>query len=68
MGQCKLLVTILDGYQKKFPSAQINYIYANMIGKARHIFPNKIPDTIRVWTYEIHDSKKYKINLYSNSM
>lgn len=48
---------------KKFPSAQINFLYQNMIGKARHLYPDKIPKDIRIWTYDGYDSEKYGINL-----
>lgn len=49
---------------KSFPSAQINHKYTNMIGRAKHLTPDKIPNGIRIWTYDGYDSKKYGINLY----
>lgn len=49
---------------KSFPSAQINFKYSNMVGRAKHLTPDKIPNGIRVWTYDGYDSKKYGINFY----
>ena len=49
--------------QSVFPNAQINFMYENMIGKAKHIIPSMIPDGIRVWTYDKFDSQKYEIRL-----
>ncbi len=49
--------------RKKCPETQINYLYNNMVGKARNITPERIPDNIRVWTYDDYDSRKYKIRL-----
>lgn len=49
--------------QRKFPDAQINFMYCNMIGKARHIFPKDVPNGISVWTYDRYDSQKYNIKL-----
>lgn len=51
---------------KKFPEAQINFLYDNMVGMARNISPKKIPDTIRVWTYDDYDARKYNIFLQKN--
>ena len=52
---------------KKFPSADIYYTYYNMIGKAKHLKPDKIPDKISVWTYDEGDAHKYGINLQSSA-
>ena len=49
--------------QKRFPQAQINFMYENMIGKAKHIRPSDIPSNIRIWTYDKYDSEKYGIRL-----
>ena len=49
--------------QKQFPEAQINFMYENMVGKAKHLRPNEVPDGIRVWTYDKNDSIKYGIRL-----
>lgn len=46
-----------------FAESQINYIYDNMVGKARNISPSQISDGIRVWTYDDYDSRKYNIRL-----
>jgi len=51
-----------------FPSAQINFRYGNMVGKANHLIPNKIPKGIRIWTYDNYDSKKYGIYLSRSHM
>lgn len=51
---------------KFFPNAQVNFIYNNMVGKARNISPKKIPKGIRIWTYDDYDAKKYNINLFNN--
>lgn len=39
------------------------FIYDNMVGRARHIYPNQIPEGIDVWTYDRSDSEKYGIKL-----
>lgn len=49
--------------KKVFPQAQINFMYENMVGKAKHLLPKEIPTGIRVWTYDIRDSEKYGLNL-----
>lgn len=54
----------LEWLQCVFPNSQINFMYENMVGKARHIMPEQMPKGIRVWTYDAGDSEKYKINLY----
>lgn len=46
-----------------FPCAQINFIYNNMVGNARHLLPHQIPKGIRIWTYDGYDSQKYGIKL-----
>lgn len=53
----------LKWLQENFHTAQINFCYENMVGRARHIHPHEIPHGIRVWTYEPYDSKKYNIKL-----
>lgn len=53
----------LKWLHRKFPYAQINFCYNNMVGKARHIKPSEIPAYIRIWTYDSHDSKAYSIRL-----
>ena len=56
----------LKWIRKKFPDAQLNFIYDNMVGKARNIEPARVPEGIRVWTYDDYDARKYKIRLYRN--
>ena len=56
----------LKWIKKHFPESQINFIYNNMVGKARNISPENIPHNIRIWTYDDHDSRKYSIRLYKN--
>lgn len=56
----------LNWVKRIFPEAQINFLYDNMIGKARNIIPRSIPQGIRVWTYDDYDSRKYNIMLYNN--
>lgn len=57
----------LKWLQKRFPDAQINFLYENMVDKARHVYPDKIPKGIRIWTYDGYDSKKYGIDLKKTS-
>ena len=52
--------------KKHFPNCKINYMYNNMVGKARNLSPNLIPKGIDIWTYDDYDSRKYSINLYKN--
>lgn len=61
-----ITVHYLKWIQSKFPEAQINFIYDNMVGKARNITPDSVPKGIRVWTYDDYDSKKYHIRLTKN--
>ena len=63
------LVTVdfLKWVKRMFPNAQCNYTYGNMVGKARHILPNKIPAGWRVWTYDDHDSREYGMRLYHDN-
>lgn len=46
---------------KQFPSSKLNYVYGNLIGKARHILPKDIPSMFRVWTFDRDDSIEYGI-------
>ena len=46
-----------------FPKAQLNYIYGNMVGRAKHLLPDQIPTYYRVWTYDEYDSQKYGLRL-----
>lgn len=54
----------LKWIQSVFPHAQLNYLYGNMVGKANHILPQKIPQGWRVWTYDDYDSQKYGLRLF----
>lgn len=47
-----------------FPHAQLNFVYANIVGHAKHLYPKDIPPYYRIWTYNEVDSKKYGIRLY----
>lgn len=54
----------LKWLKKIKPKAKIYFMYGNMVGNAKHILPNEIPDGISVWTYDSYDAKKYGLNLY----
>lgn len=56
----------LNWIKRKYPKAQVNFLYDNMVGKARNIEPSRIPNGIRIWTYDDFDAQKYGINLYYN--
>lgn len=56
----------LNWMKKKFPKTQLNFLYNNMVGKARNIEPAKIPKDIRIWTYDDYDARKYGIKLLEN--
>jgi hypothetical protein len=49
--------------QKNYPKAQINFVYENLIGRARHLRPNEIPKGIRIWTFDSGDAERYHIRL-----
>jgi hypothetical protein len=55
----------LEWLKSKKPDVKIIYEYTNMIGQARNISPDQIPQGITVWTYDKYDSEKYNINLFS---
>lgn len=44
---------------EKLPNAQLNFVYGNLIGKAKHITPDKVPEYFRKWTYDEGDCKNY---------
>lgn len=48
---------------KNCPNSKILFQYTNMVGKAHHLYPKQIPQGIEIWTYDKHDSEKYKIRL-----
>lgn len=54
----------IEWLQCVFPNSQINFVYANMVGRATNqVLPSQVPTGIRVWTYDPGDSETYKINL-----
>lgn len=57
----------LEWIIEKFPSTDIYYVYYNMIGRAKHLKPDEIPEKISVWTYDEGDADKYGINLQSSA-
>lgn len=61
-----ITVSYLKWIKRQFPKSQVNFLYDNMVGKARNLKPARIPDGIRIWTYDDYDSKKYKIRLFKN--
>lgn len=56
----------LKWIQRNYPKAQLNFLYDNMVGKARNIKPCKIPHNVRVWTYDDYDARMYGIRIYKN--
>ena len=54
----------LDWVKSNQPHAQLNYIYTNMVGKSRHLFPDEIPDSWRIWTYDDHDGECYGLRVF----
>lgn len=61
--EINITVHYLNWIKKKFPNSQLNLIYDNMVGKARNIVPNKVPNKYRIWTYDDYDSRKYNMRL-----
>lgn len=53
----------LEWLKAKNPEIRLIFTYANMVGKAKHLMPNEIPSEYKVWTYDGHDSEKYRISL-----
>lgn len=53
----------LFGLQRRFPEARIHYLYWNLVGRARHLLPNDVPDFVTKWTYDKHDAEKYGLRL-----
>ena len=52
--------------RESFPDSKIIFKYENMVGKARHIFPEDIPDSVDVWTYDSGDSQRYGMKLFDS--
>ena len=63
-----ITVDYLEWLHIKFPNAQLNFAYGNMVGKATHLKPHQIPSYYRVWTYDKYDSDKYGIRLSKTSV
>lgn len=59
-----ITVEYLKWIQNVFPNAQLNFLYGNMVGKAKHVYPSQIPEGWRIWTYDDFDSKKYGLRLF----
>ncbi len=58
----KITEKYLIWLKSKLPDANIIFTYQNMVGKADHITPQRIPQGISVWTYDGRDARKYGIN------
>ena len=57
----------LKWLHKLFPQAQINFVYHNLIGKARHILPKQIPSGIRKWVFDEKTGEQYAMRVFKNS-
>lgn len=58
-----ITVKFLEWLSGHFSESQLNFLYGNKIGHARHIQPNQIPSNYRIWSYDIADCEKYGIRL-----
>lgn len=56
----------LQAVHKAHPDAKIHFIYWNMVGKASHLMPDKIPAYVERWTYDSYDSEHYELKLYTS--
>ncbi len=56
----------LEWLKKTQPKSKIHFLYGNMVGNAKHVTPNCIPEGITKWTFDMNDSKKYGIMLHSS--
>ena len=45
----------------------IKWFYGNLVGRAKHIHPDKVPAGIEMWTYDDNDSRKYGMNYCTKS-
>lgn len=61
-----ITVHYLKWIKRQFPNSKIIFLYDNMVGKARNISPKRVPEGIRIWTYDDFDSRKYQISLTKN--
>lgn len=50
---------------RQFPKAKINFLYENMVGKSRHLYPMQLPSFVKAWTYDEYDSRKYGIPFHN---
>lgn len=44
-------------------SAKLIFSYGNLVGRARHILPDKIPEGYTVFTYDQNDAREYGLRL-----
>ncbi len=44
--------------------AQLNFIYGNMVGMAKHVHPSEIPTCYRIWSYDGGDCEKYGLHKF----
>ena len=60
------LITIdfLNWLSDLYPRAQLNFVYDNLVGNARHLLPSQIPSRYRIWSYDRRDCEKYGLRLY----
>ena len=58
-----ITVDFLLWISEKFPQAQLNFCYDNLVGKARHLLPNQIPLNYKIWSYDKNDCEKYNLHL-----
>ena len=47
------------------PNAEFAFEYGNLIGRAKHLFPDEIPKGISITTYDKADSQRYNISFRS---
>lgn len=52
---------------KEQSCAQLNFLYGNMVGKAKHLYPNEIPQCYRIWSYDRGDCNKYGMRFYKSN-
>lgn len=54
----------LNWIKDENPKAQLNFIYGNMVGKAKHVHPSEIPSCYRIWSYDGGDCEKYGLRKF----
>lgn len=62
-----ITVDYLNWLREIYPNAQLNFIYGNLIGYARHIKPKDVPTMYRLWTYDKNDAHTYGIRLHQHT-